>query len=187
VNRARARSPVSPLPAGIELSGGVLRGCPGGRGRFVRTIDIGSLSTMTLPRSKMTGSTSLLIRIALSKFLGSSSNRVLEFLVENPSEPGTPTRFASRRFGRPTEESRFVAYHDPKPGERESPRTASRPAGVPGAGWADQSTPTAAPRVSPIARFSTRSAIGSRPVGSRLTMTKVAPLRLASSGKPAAG
>ena len=51
----------------------------------------------------------------------------------------------------------------------------------------DQSTPTATPRVSPIARFSTRSAIGSRPVGSRLTITKVVPLRLASSGNPAAG
>jgi hypothetical protein len=31
----------------------------------------------------MTGSTSLVIRIALSKFLGSSSNRVLEFLAKN--------------------------------------------------------------------------------------------------------
>jgi len=50
-----------------------------------------------------------------------------------------------------------------------------------------QSTPTAAPRVSPIARLRTRSAIRSRPVGSRLTMMRTAPLRLASSGNPAAG
>ena len=50
-----------------------------------------------------------------------------------------------------------------------------------------QSTPTAAPRVSPIDRLSTRSAMRSSPVGSRLTMTSAAPLRLANSGKPAAG
>ena len=50
-----------------------------------------------------------------------------------------------------------------------------------------QLTPTAMPRVSPIDRFSTRSATLSRPVGSRFTITKVAPLRLASAGNPAAG
>jgi hypothetical protein len=133
VNRACARSPVSGLSAGIEPSGGVLPGCPGGRGRFVRTIDIGSLSTMTPSRSKMTGSTSLVIRIALSKFLGSSSNRVLEFLAKNllrALDADAPLPLG--RFGRPTEEPRFVAYHDPKPGERESPRTAARHGGAPG-------------------------------------------------------
>ena len=50
-----------------------------------------------------------------------------------------------------------------------------------------QSTPTAAPRVSPIERLRTRSAIASRPVGSRLMITKVASLCFASSGKAAAG
>jgi hypothetical protein len=82
-NRARARSPVSPLPARDRA----LRRRPAGLSRwarcFVRTIDIGSLSTMTLSRSKITRSTSLLIRIALSKFLGPISNQVLEFLAEN--------------------------------------------------------------------------------------------------------
>ena len=52
--------------------------------------------------------------------------------------------------------------------------------------WA-QPTPTAAPRVSPIERLRTRSAIASRPVGSRLMITRVEPLRFASSGNPAAG
>ena len=53
--------------------------------------------------------------------------------------------------------------------------------------WWAQSTPTAAPRVSPIDRLRTRSAIGSRPVGSRFMITSVAPLCFASSGNAAAG
>ena len=50
-----------------------------------------------------------------------------------------------------------------------------------------QFTFTASPRVGPISRFMTRSAMPSRSVGSRFRMTRVEPDSLASTGNPAAG
>ena len=46
---------------------------------------------------------------------------------------------------------------------------------------------SASPSVTPISRCSTRSAYGSSPVGSRLRITSLDPLRTAISGNPAAG
>ena len=50
-----------------------------------------------------------------------------------------------------------------------------------------QFTFAASPRVGPISRFMTRSAMPSRSVGSRFRMTRVEPDSLASTGNPAAG
>ena len=50
-----------------------------------------------------------------------------------------------------------------------------------------QFTFAASPRVGPISRFMTKSAMPSRSVGSRFRMTRVEPDSLASTGKPAAG
>lgn len=50
-----------------------------------------------------------------------------------------------------------------------------------------QFTLTASPRTGPISRWTTRSAISSSPVGSRLMMTSFAPFFFAIAGKPAAG
>ena len=50
-----------------------------------------------------------------------------------------------------------------------------------------QFTPTASPMMSPMPWCSTRSAVRSSPVGSRLTIARAAPFRFAISGKPAAG